>query len=613
MSTLLPQDLVHRLVGAGGIRYLRIGLGLLVLVTAVVGYNWRAFRNMSTQEAMDAAQLARNIAEGKGYTTLFIRPFSMSLVKKFNPEKPTPGQAADPARLKTMHPDLANPPIYPLLLAGAMKILPFEYKLPSKPKLFWTSRGSFYRYQPDFLISLINQAVFFAMIVLLFFLARRLFDSSVAWFSAILVMATELFWHFTVSGLPTILLMLIFVGLVWCLVLLEEETSAPRWGWGGIFLLAALAGAAVGVGALTRYAFGWLIFPVLVFLVLFGGTRRVLLVLTALVVFAGVMAPWVMRNLALSGLPFGTASYAILETTFASPGNHLQRSFEPQVTVSISLFWFKLMTNLRPLVQSDLPRLGGSWVSAFFLVGLLISFRSPALRRVRYFLLLCLPVLAIAQALGRTQLSEESPEINSENLLVLVAPLVIVYGVGLFFLLIEQINLALPELRFLALALFGVVFSLPMILLFLPPKTNPVNYPPYNPAVIQLVAGWMQATELIMSDIPWAMAWYGQRQCVWLTLKATPDTSDPNTHEDFLSINDYQKPIVALYLTPRTLDAHFFSEWVWGGEQSWGSFVLDSLVKKETPPTFPLHHVLRAWLTTGQIVFTDWDRWRKVP
>ena len=51
-----------------------------------MGYNWRAFKNMATQEAMDAAQVARNLAQGKGYTTLFIRPFSIFLVKKHNLE-----------------------------------------------------------------------------------------------------------------------------------------------------------------------------------------------------------------------------------------------------------------------------------------------------------------------------------------------------------------------------------------------------------------------------------------------------------------------------------------------------------------------------------------------
>src|SRR2546422_8346386 len=114
----LPQDLVHRLVAGRGIRYFRIGLGLLVLVTAVVGYNWRAFRNMSCQEAMDTAQLARNISEGKGYSTLFIRPLSIYLVKRTNQQKPGKALSADPAQLKAMHPDLANPPVYPVLLAG---------------------------------------------------------------------------------------------------------------------------------------------------------------------------------------------------------------------------------------------------------------------------------------------------------------------------------------------------------------------------------------------------------------------------------------------------------------------------------------------------------------
>jgi hypothetical protein len=41
-----------------------------------------AFKNLSTIEGMDAAQVGRNFAEGKGFTTEFIRPFSMYLVRK---------------------------------------------------------------------------------------------------------------------------------------------------------------------------------------------------------------------------------------------------------------------------------------------------------------------------------------------------------------------------------------------------------------------------------------------------------------------------------------------------------------------------------------------------
>ena len=594
-------------------RFVRLGLIILTLVVVIGGYNWRAFRNLSTQEAMDMAQVGRNLAEGKGYTTLFIRPLSIYLVKKHNREKPAGGMFADRAQLKRMHPDLANPPVYPTLLAGAMKVLPFQYKLPARPKpSFWTtSKGAFYRYEPDFLIALLNQALFLVLIFLIFLLARRLFDRSVAWLSAILVLATELFWHFSVSGLSTILLMLIFVGLVWSLAFVEEQVRTPQWGTGAVLLLAGLAGACVGIGCLTRYAFGWLILPVLGFLALFGGPRRVSLVLIALVVFGVVTTPWLLRNLSLSGTPFGTATYALLEDTFLSPGSKLQRSLEPDLTrISLLPFWIKLMTNLRPIVQNDLPKLGGSWITALFLAGLLIGFRNPATRRVRYFLLFCVPVLIIAQALGRTQLSEDSPEINSENLLVLLAPIVVVYGVALFFILLDQIKLPMSELRYMIIGLFGVVVSLPMILIFLPPRMSAVTSP-YDPPRIQLVADWLRPSELCMSDVPWAMAWYGERQSVWLTLKATADASDPNTHEDFISINDYEKPIAALYLTPRTMDARFFSEWIAAGEMSWGSFILDCLVKKEIPPTFPLHKMMRYWLPTGQIVLTDWDRWRK--
>jgi len=92
--------------------------------------------------------------------------------------------------------------------------------------------------------------------------------------------------------------------------------------------------------------------------------------------------------------------------------------------------------------------LGDSWVTALFLAGLLMGFRNPSLKRLRYFLVSCLAVLTIVQALGRTQLSDQFTEINSENLLVLVAPVALMYGVSLFFILLDQIKMPFPQLRY---------------------------------------------------------------------------------------------------------------------------------------------------------------------
>ena len=114
----LIQKLIHMSEVGAGSRYLRfLVLGLAVVGLALV-YNLRAYRNLATQEAMDSAQLARNIADGKGYTTLFIRPFSLYLVQSHNQAKHAAAPATtnlDFAQIKfNPHPDLANPPVFRL-------------------------------------------------------------------------------------------------------------------------------------------------------------------------------------------------------------------------------------------------------------------------------------------------------------------------------------------------------------------------------------------------------------------------------------------------------------------------------------------------------------------
>jgi len=610
----VSQELIHKLEVGGGMRHMRIGLAVLAVLVLIVGYNWRDFRNLGTQEAMDSAQVGRNIAQGKGFSTLFIRPFSLFLVKRHYLEThglPGLGQTADATQIKGSHPDLANPPVYPFVLAGLMKVLPFHYVIPKRSQGFWGNDGGFWRYQPDFLIAVFNQLLFFVIIGLVFRLALRLFDSTVAWLSAIVLLGTEMFWRFSVSGLSTMVLALIFIGLVWCLVLFEEEAREPGRGAGRLLIFALLLGVLAGVGAMTRYSFGWLILPVLAFLLLFGGERRVIVAVLALVAFAVIMAPWVVRNYKVSGTPFGTAGYAIYESSGLFSEFHLQRSLEPDLNQpALHVLSSKLMANLRPIFQNDLPRLGGSWLSGFFLVGLLVSFRSEAITRLRYFMLMCLFVLVVVQALGRTQLAEDSPDINSENLLVLLVPLILIYGVSLFLMLLEQLRLPLRELRYVVTGLFCIFACLPMIFAFLPPKSIPVAFPPYFPPAIQTFGGWLKETELSMSDVPWAMAWYGQRQCVWLTLRCTSDPKDPDTHEDFFAINDYLKPISELYLTPLGMDRRFLTQWVKSPDQSWGTLILNIQMARKVPDYFPLHESEKGWLP-DQLVLTDWKRWTK--
>jgi hypothetical protein len=569
------QESIHRLEVGGGMRYLKIGLLIFGALAIVALYNIQSFKNIGTQEAMDSAQLARNIAQGKGYTTLFVRPFSMYLFKRENEMGPGAVDKRLPelTRIKDRHPDISNPPVYPIVLAGLMKVLPFHFEISSKPNIFWTSGGQFWRYQPDFIISAFNQLLFFGSIVSFFFLAKRCFDHRVAWTTAGLLFGTEVFWKFSISGISTILLLLIFSGVAWCLVLVEEEAREMKRGKSALVMFAVAAGLLMGLGGLTRYGFGWLILPVLVFLILFGGERRWILAVTAFIAFAALMTPWVARNELISGTPFGTSGYAMFETTPVFPENKLERSLAPDFVFGgpawLKFFGQKLVANAKEIVENEAPKVGGNWIAAFFLVGLMVGLPNVAASRTRYFLLLCLPVLLTAQALGHTQLSEDSKQINSENLLVLASPLVLMYSVSFFFLLLDQVYLPIRELRYVIIGAFCVVACLPMLFALVPSRTKtPFSYPPYHPPSIQKAGAYAKETELTMSDVPWAMAWYGQRQCVWLSPKMQPDFSD---------INDLQKPVNALLLTQVTLDGRIISDWFRGGTESWPNIILETL------------------------------------
>ena len=190
-----------------------------------------------------------------------------------------------------------------------------------------------------------------------------------------------------------------------------------------------------------------------------------------------------------------------------------------------------------------------------------------------------------------------------------------IYGVSLFFLLLEQVQLPFPELRYLVIGIFGVVACLPMLFVFMPdkivPRTIPVAYPPYHPQAIQTVAGWLKEKELAMSDIPWAVAWYGQRQCVWLTLRCMPDARDTTTHETFFAINDYQKPINALYLTPETMDCAVPEPVDSGRRTKLGQLHPGMPGEEESARLISRSRKCRSADLPDQLVLADWQRWKK--
>jgi 4-amino-4-deoxy-L-arabinose transferase-like glycosyltransferase len=589
LGTMRLQEWIHRLEVGGGARFLRWLLALFGFIGVAVLYDSLCFRNFTNPEAMDAAQLARNLAEGKGYTTDCVRPFSMALIRWHRADQST--------LIKKAHPDISNPPLYPILLAPLLRVTP-------APGDLLAIKPGFTIYAPELWIALLNQALLGIGAILVFRLALGWFNRMAAWTSAILFVLTELYWRFSVSGLSTMLLIDLILLLVWLLNTLERGSREGA-GTGKLLLYGAAIGAVLGAAMLTRYSAGWLLLPVLVF-VLIHCPRRFTVGVTVFVVFASVTLPWVARNISLSGWAFGTATFAPLEDTFIFPTDTLERSLAPTFKGlpghRWQLWWamiHKTVINVREIITMELPRMGGNWLWAFFLVGLLVRFQDVGLNRLRWFTVGALAVFVPVQACARTHFWTDVPVVNAENLLVVFSPLVLIFGVGLFFVLFDSWSFPSPAWHYGALAGFLIIVSFPMWLAFAPPRPRAVS-PPYYPPRIQQVAHYLRENEMLMSDIPWAIAWYGQRQCVWLTA---------NGRRDFFEISDFQKAVNGLYVSTRTTDSKFFSNWFVGENQGWGAFLLQALVRRELPQGFPLKQSPEGLFANGELLLMDRDRW----
>jgi hypothetical protein len=564
------QALIHKVEVEMGSRWLYgMVFGWLLLALAL-WYDTHCFHSFDSPQAMDAAQVARNLAEGRGFTTDCIRPFSIYLLQKHGHAPVVAGTAlADLGRLYGPHPDLANPPVYPAVLAGLFKATSPKWKLElNKP--FWGGGGHFARYRPEFMIAIFNQLLLLAAAIVTFRLARTLFDGTVAWLSALLMLGSDLLWKFSVSGLPMLLLLLIFLGLSWCLVSFEEVSAPEKPDERQGFRRAILAGLLTGVGMLTQYSFGWVIVPVLIYFVVFGGPRRIGLALSAGLVFVVTVSPWILRNLIVSGTVLGTAGYAVTENTFIFPGSRLMQSLNPDLSGVFGLWPYltKLGVALPALLRSAVPGVGGGWVGCLFLAGLLLGLRRPGARRLRYFAVSCLGLFLLVNALGQTALGTGATETNPQNLLVLLTPLAIIFGMAFFLTLLDQMDLPWPPLRFAVMGLVVALGCLQLFLTLLPPKEELVSFPPYSPPEIQRFSQWLQPNELVMSDIPWAVAWYGDRQCVWTTL---------DSGAEFYQLNDYLKPVSGLYWSEQTMDGRLLSECLHGSRDNWCRFALEHI------------------------------------
>ncbi len=593
------QDLVHSLESGAARRWIRNLLVGLIVVVIAAGYLFTEARDFSNPEAMEMAQVGRNLATGHGFTTHFIRPLGLRLLQERAVERGLPPSG----HLQKPHPDLQNPPVYPVLLGGLFKLLPdrIRYGIPQGEAILRN------RIPAEIAITLFNLGWFALGVWLLYRLGRRLFDPAVGGLAAAVYAGSEMFWRFSSNGLATPLLIVMMIGLIELLTRLDATGAELAPGVpppiGRPLRLAALLGALIGVGFLTRYAFGWMLIPVAVWLltthVRAWGTAAV-----CVLAFALVAGPWVGRNYFVSGRLLGTAGVALSEGTETFPDTTAERQLHaPKHGSDLTEFRVKLAVNLSESFRYAVPRMSGSWMVFLFFASLVLPFRDQCLRRLRWFTLGSFGLLLVVEALFKTQVALLVPEVNSENLIVLLTPLVFLFGAGLFFSLIDGTEFGHPLFRPVFVGGVWFVLSLPLLSSLLPPRTYPLVEPAYRPDIIREIAGYTRPEELMMSDIPWAVGWYGDRDCIWLPLRVQDESG-----EDFYAIHDFERRVVALYLSPFITEAPL-RRLVATRDFLWGWFYFDALVRRNLPIGFPLAHAYSGSARNGHLFLADHARW----
>lgn len=590
------QQLVHTLEQGGWVR--RVKQVLLLSAIAFVTYLWffkegNGFKGLPHEKAIEQAQIAREIARGHGFSTKVIRPAALWQFEKELGTFPL-----------EQTPDTYHAPLNPFINS-----LVFKFMDGTNSAMKWMSNKSEYfdRYTYENMMTskqvvyaydriiAFTQLVFFLFAVLVNYLtAKRLFDERLAVFSMGLMLLCERFWDYVMSGLPQMLMLFLFSVAAHFMVRAIEARVAGRmhlpWliGVGALFGLLALA------HALTI----WLFVGALIFVSFYFRPRGrdAALMFAVFLLFYG---PWMVRNYRVCGSPVGLGWYSGLYQVRGTE-TQIMRSMEmPLKGVSPTVFRAKIQNQIVEQMNGIYGFLGKSLLAPVFFVALLHLFKRPETSVFRWYIV----SMWLWGVFGMAVFGmPDTTPTKSNDLHVLFVPLMICYGLALVLVMWTRLDINVRLIRHAFIALLFIVSGFPFLDQFLkligPATPPPVAWPPYVPPYIAILAKWTRENEIITSDMPWAVAWYADRQSLWL----------PMTVRDWIELNDYNQlkgHIVGLHLTPVTGNREFISEIMKGEYKEWAPFIMRNVNTKE----FPLKAVTGLPIDGECVYYSDRKRW----
>jgi len=496
--------------------WLIVCLGVTFLYLVFVARNLDAITNI---DALDYAQIARNLSEGKGFTTDFIKPLSLTRFRRLDG-----------------HPDMVFPPLHPFVTSVFMRLMGANKRA----------------------VALACGLPFLLTLLVIYFLGQVLFDKRVAILGAALFGDNLWTERYSISGLEVCLVGLLLITIFLVLYLLAQEPKKRA-------VLAVALGVLLGLIYLTKYIWILILLPVLVYVWFsVGKEERWKLVGAVVAVFIVVILPWCIRNQQVAGNPlFSWRWYEITMETMTNPGNTLYRSYRTDVASPLSFALIHPREMLEKVrkggsnLYAVLCAAGGPYAVAFFIVAILVPLGGLAFERLRYlvYVIYLLMFLALVVVLP------------SQRMLYPLGPIVVLIAAACFYrVLTPRVRGYAPreQYRYTALAvgvlIFVQAFPLMLNLTALP---RPGERSPSERAASLAREVAEATTGPIIADVPWWTAWYGHQTSIWL----------PRSWDDLDRLQQDIGQVSYLLLTPTVVQwraSERTQEWVrlWSAAQS---------------------------------------------
>jgi hypothetical protein len=421
-------------------------------------------------------------------------------------------------------------------------------------------------------------------------LIGRIFDAKIAGVCAILMLFCEAFWNYSLSGLPQMLMLLLFsCGLYF--VYRAVEAAAE----GRIAMSPALiAGVFFTLLALTHWMTVWISLGYIIYAAIAFRPRGIVALLALLFIVIAAIGP-VLRNIGITETPFGTAFLTLYNGLGGSSELSVMRNIDldAEPLVLDGLLAKILRTTL--LQATDIiPLLAGIVIAPLFFLSLLHAFKRKSIANFRWAILL----MWVTTAIGLAMFGISTKPLDPNQLHLLFAPIMTAYGLAFVSILASRLEViaSTPALRNIHHFVIVFICALPLILA-LPQKVRVgmhvkdrggiPHWPPYYAPSLNSktsgLRGWVNPNQVVFSDQPWAVAWYADRIAVWL----------PPSREGFLKLEsvaaDLQTPVVGILISPSSHGAGPLSE-VADQYKDFTPLVLDGRVLQATyPPGIPIY------------------------